>query len=149
MVSGLVARTAVIKPLRGLACDPFWDGAARGELLIQQCPSCWNRWHPPGPSCPRCGRLDPEWVPASGRAELYSLVVVRRAAHPLVESWLPYNVALVELEEGPRLVTTVQADDPATLPFGTDLIVDFHRITPDFVLPFFVPRVTNQNGITS
>ncbi len=144
-MTDLAARTTVIRPLMGRPSDPFWEGARRGELLIQRCPSCRARWHPPSPSCPRCGRFDVGWIPSSGRGTLHSLAVVRRAAHPLVEDWTPYNIALVELEEGPRIVSSVWCDDPGSLPFGTELIVDFLPVGLELVLPVFRPR-TDQNG---
>jgi uncharacterized OB-fold protein len=87
--------------------EPYWDALAGGELHFQRCTSCGNAWLPPRAECPRCLAATWEWVRASGRGKVVTWVVYHRAYHPAFESRLPYNVAVVELEEGPRLVTNI------------------------------------------
>ncbi|GAA4532593.1 Zn-ribbon domain-containing OB-fold protein [Nonomuraea ferruginea] len=90
--------------------QPFWDGTAAGELRIQRCLACERHYFYPRPSCPRCGSGSVEWVRASGRATLYSYVINHRPA-PGFEG--PYAIAVVELEEGVRMMTNLVGVEPA------------------------------------
>jgi uncharacterized OB-fold protein len=86
---------------------PYWDALADGRLMFQRCSTCRLARLPPRSECPRCLAADYEWEEAGGRGRLVSWVVYHRAYHPAFEGRLPYNVALVELEEGPRLITNL------------------------------------------
>ena len=94
-------------PQRTPISEPYWVALARSELHFQRCTSCGNAWLPPREECPRCLAATWEWERASGRGKVVTWVVYHRAYHPAFESRLPYNVAVVELEEGPRLVTNI------------------------------------------
>jgi uncharacterized OB-fold protein len=87
------------------------DALAEERLTFQRCATCGNAWLPPRDACPRC--LSPEWgwEDARGTGRLVSWVVYHRAYHPDFEDRVPYNVALVELDEGPRLITNVVGID--------------------------------------
>lgn len=85
--------------------QPFWDAALRGELALQRCRSCGAHQFYPRPYCLACNADGLEWVAASGRARVYSQTTVHVAAGPDFEA--PYVVAVVELEEGPRLTTNL------------------------------------------
>lgn len=87
--------------------EPYWTGLAEGELRHQRCHRCGNAWLPAREECPRCLADDWEWTPASGRGRLISWVVYHQAFHPAFADRVPYNVAVVELDEGARLVTTI------------------------------------------
>ena len=91
---------------------PYWDALRAGQLTFQRC-GCGHAWLPARRHCPACLRPDPVWERASGRARLLSWVVYHTAYHPAFERRLPYNVALVELQEGPRLLTNVVGPDEA------------------------------------
>lgn len=115
----------------------FWDGARRGELLIQRCRACRDLRHPPRPMCPSC--RSPEWdtVRASGRGTVFSYVVHH---HPDVPGFqTPYVVALVELDEGTRLVSNLIAVDPAAVVIGMPVEVEFTSIDGNLTLPLFRP----------
>lgn len=86
---------------------PYWEALAEGRLVCQRCRACGHRWLPARAECPRCLAADREWVAASGRGRLVSWVVYRVAYHESLRDRLPYNVAIVELEEGPRLITSI------------------------------------------
>lgn len=96
------------KPLPAITpvSAPYWQSLRQGALSFQQC-VCGHRWLPPRPQCPSCLGTDWKWVRASGRARIVSWVVFHTAYHEAFAAELPYNVTLVELEEGPRLVTNV------------------------------------------
>ena len=85
---------------------PYWTGLRDGRLMFQRC-DCGNAWLPARRECPACLRTGAAWEQASGRGTLVSWVVYHTAYHPAFESRLPYHVALVALDEGPRLLTRV------------------------------------------
>jgi uncharacterized OB-fold protein len=99
--------------------QPYWDGAAAGELRIQRCTDCRVPYFYPRPICPSCGSDRVEWFTASGDATLYSYVINHRPA-PGFEEEGPYAIAVVQLAEGPRLMTSIRGV-PAT---PEDLVLD-------------------------
>jgi uncharacterized OB-fold protein len=86
--------------------QPYWDGARAGQLRIQRCTACREHYFYPRPFCPRCGSAEVEWVTASGRATLHSYVINHRPA-PGFEADAPYAIAIVALEEGPRMMSNI------------------------------------------
>lgn len=86
---------------------PYWDALDAGRLDFQRCEGCGNAWLPPREECPRCLGAAWRWEAASGRGRVISWVVYHVALHEAFASRLPYNVAVVELEEGPRLITNL------------------------------------------
>jgi uncharacterized OB-fold protein len=118
----------------------FWQGTSRGELLLQRCRACERAYFPPQPFCPRCARDDVEIVRASGTGTLYSFVVNHRPAPGFTA---PYVIAVVELDEGPRLLSNlvgVEAN-PDALPLDLPVEVVFEPVG-DTALPVFRPRAS-------
>lgn len=116
----------------------FWSGAARGELLIQRCIACKTLRHPPRTMCGECGSLEWDAVRASGRGEVFSYVVMH---HPPVPGFeMPFVVALVALEEGTRIVTSIVGMEPADVHIGMPVEVDFLRVDDELTLPVFKRR---------
>lgn len=128
------------RPLPHLYTDdlPFWDGARRGELRLPRCRACGETWWPPSPVCPKCLAGDVEWYPTSGRGRVASWVVFHKAYYPGFET--PYNVAWIELEEGPRITSGV-VDAPDDLRIGLPVDVVFEQLTDEITLPMFRPRL--------
>lgn len=89
---------------------PYWAALERGELHFQRC-ECGHAWLPARSNCPACLRVASGWERASGRGTLVSWVVYHTAYHPAFADRLPYNVALVELAEGPCLLTRLLDDN--------------------------------------
>jgi uncharacterized OB-fold protein len=87
--------------------QPFWDGCKRKELLLQKCRDCGHIWFPPSVVCPRCMSMSNEWIEASGKARVYSWTIFHQLYYPSFADQIPYNVAIVELEEGPRMHSNV------------------------------------------
>jgi len=85
---------------------PYWDALREGHLVVQRC-NCGHAWLPARRHCPACLSPDVRWERASGRGRLLSWVIYHTAYHPAFEARLPYNVALVQLEEGPRVLTNI------------------------------------------
>jgi uncharacterized OB-fold protein len=115
----------------------FWDGLREDRLLVQRCDGCAALRHPPRPMCPRCQSL--AWTPiaASGRGTVVSFVMPRHPRFPWFDD--DYVVALVELEEGVRLVTNLVDVAPADVRIGLPVAVRFTRFDDDLVLPLFAP----------
>jgi uncharacterized OB-fold protein len=122
--------------------QPFWDGCAAGELRIQRCTDCGKPYFYPRPVCPACGSRNVEWFTASGRATLYSYVINHRAA-PGFAGDVPYAIAVVQLEEGPRMMSNIVGlpATPETLVLDMPLQVTFET-RGDVSLPQFQPAET-------
>lgn len=143
-----MATTGMILPgLEDPAARPFWDGTARGELLIQTCGACGAKRMPPRPMCPACRSIEVGWTKASGRGRVWSFVVSHPPLLPAYAEFAPYNVIVVELEDDPaiRLVGNLVASadgaineiDPATIRIGEPVRVVFTQID-DVALPRWV-----------
>src|SRR5206468_181305 len=116
----------------------FWEGAARGELLMQRCRMCGTLRHPPGPMCPSCGSQEWDTLRSTGRGEVYSFVVYHYPVIPPFEP--PYVVALIALEEGVRMVSNVIDVEPEDVRIGMPVDVRFVAVDEELTLPMFVPR---------
>ncbi len=91
---------------------PFWEGARAHKLLLPRCNACGKFWFPPSRRCPHCLSSDFVWAETSGRGRIYSFVVFHRVYHPAFEGDVPYVVAIVELDEGPRLLSNIVGTPP-------------------------------------
>ncbi|MBU2534160.1 MAG: Zn-ribbon domain-containing OB-fold protein [Alphaproteobacteria bacterium] len=116
----------------------YWDGAKQGELRLQACNSCEQHYFPPRPFCPKCGSRDVKVVKASGKGRLYSYIINHLPSPGFTP---PFTVAIVELEEGPRLMTNLlEIDpDPEKLVLDMPLEVTFEKINDEITLPQFKP----------
>jgi uncharacterized OB-fold protein len=122
-----------VRPMVGRDSQFFWDGTAERELRIQTCNACDAVRFPPGPACPECGALDRGHVVAAGTGTVFSYVVHRHPPVPGKE--LPIVLALIDLDEGVRMVGEVVdvADDEIEI--GMRLRVDFNRVDDELTLP--------------
>lgn len=99
--------------------EPFWKEAGRGHVAIQRCRNCGLVWHPPEPFCPANIEHEIEWVVSKGSGSLYSYTEVQHVVHPAVTDAVPYIVALVELDEGVRVICNlVDAQSDEIIPFA-------------------------------
>jgi uncharacterized OB-fold protein len=116
----------------------FWEGTREGKLRLQRCDACGHAYFPPRPFCARCAHRKVSIVEASGRATLYSYVIHHRPA-PGFEP--PYSIAVVELEEGPRMMTNIvnTPQTPEALRLDMPLRVVFQRVSDTITLPLFEP----------
>lgn len=111
---------------------PYWDAAAEGRLLIRHCAACDRAHHHPREFCPLCWSEDVSWRTASGRATLYTWSTVHRNDLSPFGSRVPYVAAVVDLAEGPRMMTEVVGCAQAELLIGMDLEVAFRSGIPVF-----------------
>ncbi len=116
----------------------YWDGTRVEELRLQKCNDCRETYFPPRPFCPHCSSRNVSVFAASGKATLYSYVISHIPA-PGLEP--PYSVAVVALEEGPRLMTNLVGCDqtPEALKLDMSLEVTFEAQNDEITLPFFKP----------
>ncbi len=115
---------------------PFWDAAKQNRLVVQCCTACGDTRFPPSPVCPRCLSPDQTWKDASGRGTLQSWVEFHRAYWDGFKPELPYKVCLVQLEEGPLLVSNLVGSD-ANAKLGAPVRVVFEPATDEVTLPKF------------
>lgn len=116
----------------------FWDGTRAGELRLQRCDDCDQVYFPPRPFCPGCASRAVSVFVASGRAVLASYVINHRP-HPAWDE--PYAIALVQLQEGPRMMTNVVGcpQTPEALQLDMALQVTFEALDDEISLPLFMP----------
>ncbi|MFE1950069.1 bifunctional MaoC family dehydratase N-terminal/OB-fold nucleic acid binding domain-containing protein [Streptomyces sp. NPDC059524] len=121
--------------------NAFWFEAAKDHrLLVQRCADCKVLRHPPGPCCPHCGSLDWDTVQASGRGRVHSFTVNHHPRHPAFQ--YPLVVALVELDEGTRLITNLTGIAPEDVEIDLPVVLDWLDADPDLSLPVFRPATT-------
>ena len=116
----------------------YWDGAKIGELRLQSCNSCGKVYFPPRPFCPACGSRDVVVMKASGRGRLFSYVI-NHLPTPGFEP--PFAIAVVELDEGPRLMSNIVGcpQTPEALKIDMPLEVTFETLNDEITLPQFKP----------
>jgi uncharacterized OB-fold protein len=119
--------------------QPFWDGAKWHELLLQKCAACGHVWLPPSTRCPKCLSTEYEWSKASGRGKVWSWIVMWQRYFAAFEQDIPYNVAYVELEEGPRLMTNLVGVENDAIYCDMPVEVAFEDVTAEISLPKFRP----------
>lgn len=122
-------------PVPTALTEPFWEATRRGQLVVPQCAACGLRFFVPEPACPRCLSQSWEYAPTSGRGTVYSVTVVHRAPGPGFAT--PFALAVVDLEDGPPLLTHVVGCDPERVEIGVRVRVAFERLTDRITLPCF------------
>src|SRR5262249_11618923 len=126
-----------LRPRPGFTEDTlhFWEGLKRNEILIQRCKSCERLRHPPEPMCPHCRPLARDTVRASGRGTIYSFVVMHYPPIPAFDS--PNPIALIELDEGVRVVSNVIGVPRERLAIGLPVEAEFVAFDDDLTLHQF------------
>ncbi len=118
----------------------FWDACAKDELQLQRCARCAEAWFPPSAMCPRCWSREWRRERASGRGTVHSFVVFQRAYRPAYRDALPYTVAVIALEEGPRFLSRLAEVVPEKVSVGLPVEVTFADDVSGGRLPLFRPR---------
>ncbi|RKJ99261.1 Zn-ribbon domain-containing OB-fold protein [Alicycliphilus denitrificans] len=117
---------------------PYWQAAARGELHMQHCGAC-GRWQfYPRPFCIHCEADALQWRAVSGLGRIYTYTVNHRAPNAFMKARLPYVVAIVELDEGPRLMANVLGNAVDQAGIGKRVKVTFEAVSEEVALPQFV-----------
>jgi len=131
----------VTKPLPKPArwSQAFWEGAKQRRLLLKRCRDCGTIDHPPYLYCTECQSDNSEWVEASGKAILYAFAINEYGVPFAFMPDLPYVTALIDLPEGPRMLSNIVECDPKELKNGMELEVVFEEVSPDITLPKWRP----------
>jgi uncharacterized OB-fold protein len=133
------AQTRIRRPLpelEGFAGD-FYGYCKRGELRFQRCTDCDTWRHVPREMCAECGSWNWEWARSSGRGRIFTWTVVARALHPAFEGACPYAPAVIEMEEGVRILSEVTDCPPDELEIDLLVEVVFEDATEEVTLPKF------------
>eukprot|EP00435_Cladocopium_sp_Y103_P078528 s1_g2267.t1 len=119
--------------------EHFWEGCRSGELRLQSCNDCSTTYFPPRPFCPVCGSRNVAVTKASGKAKLYSYVINHRPRPDFGDE--PHSIAVVELAEGPRMMTNIVdcPQTPEALQLDMPLEVTFEKASDTISLPKFKP----------
>jgi uncharacterized OB-fold protein len=130
------------KPLPKIEKDslPYWLSLKEHCMRIQRCRACSLWYFPPGDYCRHCLSEDVVWEPVSGRGTVYSHVTMHRAYEPAYEFEIPYNVSLVDLDEGVRVYTNVVQCAPSDVRVGLRVEVLYEDVTPEITLAKFRPQ---------
>ena len=126
-------------PMVDSANAPFWQAASEGVLLIKRCNACGEAHWYPRPFCPHCGSEHTEWVTSNGSGTVYSFTVTYQNQAPGFRESLPYVLAVVQLDEGPRMMTNVVGCAPEDVKIGMPVQVQYDDVTPEITLAKFKP----------
>jgi uncharacterized OB-fold protein len=118
---------------------PFWDGCKKHELLIQRCKDCQKPNFYPKLFCPHCLSHNLEWIKASGQGKIYSYTVVYSYAPTQFSGDTPYVVAIIDLEEGVRMMSNIVQCPPEKVKCNMKVQVAFDDLTKELTLPRFKP----------
>lgn len=117
----------------------WWEAARQGRLLLRHCGDCGAVTYYPRPFCPRCWSENVDWQEACGRGTLYSWSVIYSNDQPPFRDRVPYVAAMVDLEEGPRMMTNVVDCEFDRLRVDMALRLEFLEISEDYSIPVFAP----------
>ena len=117
--------------------ETYWAAARDHRFVIQHCKSCGKHQFYPRGVCSHCLSSDLEWHEASGKGTVYSFSVNHRAPHPGFADEIPFVLAIVELEEGPRMMTNIVECNPDSVKIGMAVEVTFEDVTEEVTLPKF------------
>lgn len=118
---------------------PFWDGCQQGKLVLQYCEQCQHYQFYPRMYCMQCDAKTLSWREVSGRGTIYSYTIIHQNKAPQFVNDTPYNVAIVQLEEGPRMLSNIVEIDAGNLRVDLPVTVVFDAVSDSISLPRFKP----------
>jgi len=118
---------------------PFWEATRRRELVLQRCRDCRQVWYPAATNCPKCLSTNFEWSAMSGCGTVWSFIVYHHCWHRGFEKDIPYNVAMVQLEEGPIVISNIVNVKNDSIEVGMPVKVVFEPATEQVTLFKFIP----------
>ncbi len=129
-------------PMPTAEVKPFWDYCKKHELRMQKCTKCSYIRYPVSIICPRCQSMEAEWVKLSGRGKVFSFAIVNYLYNKAFANDIPYAVASIELEEGPRMISNITGTKLEDIKVDMPVEVYFEDINNEFALPKFRQRVS-------
>lgn len=121
--------------------QPYWNGLKEGKLMLPKCDDCGKAHFYPRIVCPHCHSRNISWIQASGKGKLFSFQIAHRSLNPAFKVKLPCVLAMIELEEGPRIMSNLINIDPDPDVVKCDMPVEivFEKQTDDITLALFQP----------
>src|SRR3712207_6455183 len=131
-------------PVADPVTRPFWESVQRRAMELQRCDACGRFIFYPRGVCPHCLSDNLSWRPAQGTGEVHAFTVVHRHPNPAFAGDIPYVVALIELDEGVRMLSNLVgvAADPAEVRVGMPVEVVYEAASDEVTLPKFRPRAS-------
>ncbi len=127
------------KPVPTEDTEPFWEYCAKGELRMQNCSDCGHVRFPAAVLCPKCLSEEYQWTKLSGRGKVFTYAVFHQVYYPGFADDVPYNTAMIELDEGPRIHTNIIECENDDIYIGMPVTVTFEQIDDEIFLPKFRP----------
>ncbi|HEV7235844.1 MAG TPA: Zn-ribbon domain-containing OB-fold protein [Ktedonobacteraceae bacterium] len=118
---------------------PFWEGCRSGILRLQYCDQCQQHQFYPRLYCMHCGSDKLTWVTATGRGVIYSYTIIHQNKSPEFVQDTPYNVAIIQLAEGPRMMSNVVGISPQDLRIDLPVKIVLDPVTDTISIPRFAP----------
>ncbi len=133
--------TEYMKPIPEVSenAREYWNGCKAHRLLLPKCRACGTVFFFPNKFCPDCLSEDIEWIEAEGKGTVHTFSIVYRPPGPAFAPDVPYVVAIIELAEGPRMMSNIVDVEPEDVRIGMPVEVTFEDITGDISLPKFHP----------
>ena len=119
--------------------EGFWRATARHELHLQECRACGHVIHFPRVMCPRCLSEDLGWRKSSGLGTVYSFTIIRQPAYESFQAEVPYVYAIIDLDDGARMISNVVHVDAESVRIGMRVRVTFEDAAPEITIPRFEP----------
>jgi hypothetical protein len=126
--------------ISGAAAEHFWESCRKGRYELQRCDSCSRVRYPATLLCPYCLSRDYTWIESPGFGKVYTFTEVGRSPAPAFDAFTPYVVALVDLDEGVRVMGNIIGCAADQIEIGLPVQVMFQEVEPNVVLPQFTPR---------
>lgn len=130
------------RPIANADSQAYWDAARERRLVIRKCNACGEVHFMPRHLCPHCWSDRLEWVVANGQGEVHSFTIIRRASDPAFASKVPYAVALIELDEGVRMMSNIVGEDALSVKIGDRVTVTFEDRGEGALIPQFTRSVS-------
>jgi uncharacterized OB-fold protein len=116
---------------------PYWEAAARGQLMVQQCAACGCRQFYPRAYCIACMSEDIRWTACKGGGTIYTYTINQRAANAAMKDKVPYAVAVIDLDEGVRMLANIVDSPLEEIAIGKRVQVKFEKVSEEITLPQF------------
>lgn len=131
-------------PVPDNASQPFWEGARNHRLLLQRCSDCGAHQFFPQSYCRKCLSENITWFEASGKGKIYSFTIIHRPPSHIFEEDIPYVIAIIELDEGSRMMSNIIETEPEDIHVNMSVEVTFKDISSTISLPEFRPTGRDQ-----
>lgn len=137
-----MSQTDVLMPLPqpSIETEPFWAAVQERRLIMPKCDACGTMAFSPTVACSACAGGDFTWTPVSGRGTIFSFVIYHRVYHPAFKDKVPYVVAVVELEEGPRIISNIAGMPIEDVVCDMPVTVVYEEVRDGYLIPKFTRR---------